>query len=303
VSQLRLLVIGAEGQVARALREAAAGAPDLVLGCAARPQLDLTRPETIAPAMEAFRPDVVINPAAYTAVDRAEAEPNLAFAVNGDGAGAVAASAARLGAPIVHVSTDYVFDGAKAGPYTETDAPSPRTMYGGSKLAGEAAVAAAAPRHVILRTAWVYAPYGGNFVRTMARLSTEREALRVVDDQFGCPTYAPDLAAAVLAIARMLATGWRDDLAGVTHLAGPDALSWCAFARCIVAEGARAGVARCVPVEAIATADYPTAAPRPANSRLSSERAAQVFGVRLPPLEVSLTDCLARMAGAEGAPT
>ncbi|HZZ90299.1 MAG TPA: dTDP-4-dehydrorhamnose reductase [Caulobacteraceae bacterium] len=297
MSRLRVLMIGAEGQVVRALHEAAAGAPDVVLGCAARPDVDLTRPETIAPALAAFGPDLVVNPAAYTAVDQAESEPDLAFAVNRDGAGAVAAAAHALGAPIIHVSTDYVFDGEKAGPYLETDAPAPRTVYGRSKLAGEAAVAAAAPRHVILRTAWVYAPWGRNFVRTMARLSAERDALQVVDDQVGCPTYAPDIAAAVLAIARRIgAEGWRNDFAGVTHLAGPDALSWCGFARRIVAEGARRGVARCVPVTAIATADYPTPALRPANSQLATQRLASLFGVGLPPLEASLRDCLARMA-------
>ena len=189
----------------------------------------------------------MINPAAYTAVDKAESELDLAFAVNRDGAGAVAACrAAACGAPVIQISTDYVFDGAKAEPYVESDPVAPQGVYGRSKLEGEQVVAAANPRHVILRTAWVYAPFGANFVRTMLRLAAERDSLRVVDDQVGCPTYAPDIAEAVLAIGRQIVgDGWRDDFAGVTHLAGPEALSWCGFARRIVAGGGpRAAAAR-----------------------------------------------------------
>jgi dTDP-4-dehydrorhamnose reductase len=292
---MRVFVIGAEGQIARSLREAAAGAPDVVLGIGARPEVDLIRPETLPPALEAFAPDVVVNPAAYTAVDQAEREPELAFAVNRDGVAAAAQAAARVGAPIVHLSTDYVFNGAKSGPYLETDPPNPLGVYGRSKLEGERAVAASGARCVILRTSWVYAPFGANFVRTMLRLADERDRLRVVDDQIGCPTYAPDLADAILAIARRLvAGGWRDEYAGLTHIAGPDALSWCGFAKRIV-EGAAARGGRSVEVEAITTADYPTAARRPANSRLSCERLARVFDLRLPPLQTSLDACLDRL--------
>src|SRR5580698_683514 len=202
----------------------------------ARPHMDLTRPATILPAMEAFGPDVVVSAAAYTAVDRAESEPELAYAINRDGAGAAAEGAARLGAPIIHLSTDYVFDGAKDGAYVETDLPSPQGVYGRSKLEGEHAVAAANPRHLIARTAWIYAPFGSNFVRTMLRLSADRDGLRVVDDQIGCPTYAPDLTDAILEVARTWSRdGWRSQHAGVTHIAGPDAVTWCAFARQIIA--------------------------------------------------------------------
>ena len=263
--------------------------------------MDLPRPETILRAMEAFRPDVVVSAAAYTAVDRAESEPELVYTINRDGAGAAAAAAARLGAPIIQFSTDYVFDGAKDGAYVEADPPSPQGVYGRSKLEGEHAVAAANPRHLIARTSWIYAPFGSNFVRTMLRLSVERDGLRVVDDQIGCPTYAPDLADAILAIARLWARdGWRDDHAGVTHLAGPDAVTWCAFARHIVAGAASRG-GRHVEVEAITTAQYPTPAKRPANSRLSTERLASVFGLRLPPLERSLSACLDRLMDERGA--
>jgi len=295
---MRIFVTGAEGQVARSLREAATIDTTLVLGWGARPDVDLTQPDTVHRAIDAFRPDLVINPAAYTAVDKAEAEPDLAFAINRDGAGAVAEAAAKAGAPIIQLSTDYVFDGAKGGPYLEDDAPSPTGVYGQSKFAGERAVAAANSRHVILRTAWVYAPFGGNFVRTMLRLAGDRDWLTVVDDQIGCPTYAPDIATAVLSIARLVqADGWRADYAGATNCAGPDAMSWCGFARAIVAGAAERG-GRNIPVEAITTAQYPTPAKRPANSRLDTGRLASVFGVRMPPLEDSLGRCLDQLVGA-----
>jgi dTDP-4-dehydrorhamnose reductase len=294
---MRIFVTGAEGQVARSLREAAALDDAIEMACGARPDVDLLRPATAARAIEAFRPDLVVNPAAYTAVDRAESEPDLAFAINRDGAGAVARAAAGVGAPIIHLSTDYVFDGIKPGPYLESDAPCPAGVYGASKLAGEAAVAEANPRHMILRTAWVYAPFGANFVRTMLRLSGERELLTVVDDQVGCPTYAPDIAAAILAIAsRLDRGGWQGAYAGVTNCAGPDAMSWRAFAQAIVSGSALRG-GRDIPVASITTADYPTPAKRPANSRLDSARLADLLGVRLPPCEVSLGDCLDRLVG------
>jgi dTDP-4-dehydrorhamnose reductase len=295
---MRLYVIGRHGQVARSLREAAARDPSIVFGCGERPAVDLLRPESIAPALKDFRPDLVINPAAYTAVDRAESEPEQAFALNRDGAGAVAAAAAALGVPVVHLSTDYVFDGTKAAPYIESDPVGPRSVYGQSKLEGERAVAAAHPRHIILRTAWIYAPFGANFVRTMLRLATEHDGLRVVDDQIGCPTYAPDIADAIIGIGKKVtAREWQSAFTGVTHLAGPDAVTWCAFARAIIAGAALRG-ARSVPVQPILTADYPTPAARPANSRLATDRLASVFDVRLPALRISLENCLDRLLQA-----
>jgi dTDP-4-dehydrorhamnose reductase len=295
---VRVYVVGTEGQVARSLREAATNCPDMVIGCAGRPDVDILRGDLVERALLAFSPDVVINPAAYTAVDRAESEPDLAFAVNRDGAGIVAATAAKLGIPIIHLSTDYVFDGQKQSPYVETDAVAPNSVYGRSKLAGEHEVARANHRHVILRTSWIYAPFGNNFVRTMLRLSDVRDRLTVVDDQIGCPTFAPDIANAIIAISRKIESiGWQQQLAGVTHLAGPDEITWCGFARLIM-QGKQKRGGRFVPVDAISTADYPTAAARPANSRLGCERLATVFDVHMPPLERSLDNCMDRLLGA-----
>lgn len=292
---MRLYVIGGHGQVARSMREAAALDNQIVFGFGERPEVDLLKPDSVKKAIEAFEPDLVVNPAAYTAVDKAESESELAFAINRDGAGAVAAAAADQGAPIIHFSTDYVFDGKKRGAYVENDLVAPQGVYGWSKLEGELAVADANPQHIIFRTAWVYAPFGGNFVRTMLRLSMERDRLRVVDDQLGCPTYAPDIADAVLALSCQLArTGWRDEFKGVTHLCGPDALTWCEFARKIVDEAARRG-GRSVAVDPIATFEYPTPAARPANSQLSTKRLETVFAHRLPILERSLKSCLDRL--------
>ena len=295
---MRLYVVGTEGQVARALREAAIECPDMTFGCGGRTELDIRYPELVEKALAAFSPDLVINPAAYTAVDRAESESDLAFAINRDGAGNVAAAAARLGIPIVHLSTDYVFDGNKSGRYVETDAVAPMGVYGHSKLAGEHAVAAANDRHIILRTSWVFAPFGNNFVRTMLRLSADRDRLTVVDDQVGCPTYAPDIAAAIMTIGRQIgSSSWQERFAGVTHLAGPDEVSWYDFA-CKIVRLSETRKARSVTVEAISTAAYPTAAHRPANSRLCCDRLASIFHIRLPPLEVSLEHCLERLLGA-----
>jgi dTDP-4-dehydrorhamnose reductase len=295
---MRLYVIGGQGQVARSLREAAAGNDGIVFGYAERPDVDLLRPGSIARALADFHPDIVINPAAYTAVDKAESEPDQAFALNRDGAGTVAAAAAKQGVPVIHFSTDYVFDGAKDAAYVESDPVSPRCVYGQSKYEGELAVAAANPRHIVLRTSWVYAPFGTNFVRTMLRLAAERDSLRVVNDQIGCPTYAPDIAAAVITIAgKVLAEGWHVRFAGVTHLAGPDALTWYAFANDIIRGAALRG-GRLVPISPILTSDYPTPAARPANSRLSTARLASVFDARLPPLERSLANCLDRLVKA-----
>jgi dTDP-4-dehydrorhamnose reductase len=292
---MRLYVIGGQGQVARSLREAAACDTDIVFGWARRPEVDLLRPASIAQALAEFRPDIVINPAAYTAVDKAESEPEQAFAVNRDGARAVAAAAASQGVPVIHLSTDYVFDGTKDIPYVEGDPVNPRSVYGRSKLEGELAVAAVNPQHIVLRTAWVYSPFGTNFARTMLRLAGERDQLRVVDDQLGCPTYAPDIALAAIAVAKkVIGEGWSPKFAGVTHLVGPDALTWYEFASDIVRGAALRG-GRLVPISPIATSDYPTPAERPANSRLSTARLASVFDVRLPPLERSLADCLDRL--------
>jgi dTDP-4-dehydrorhamnose reductase len=292
---MRLFVIGGEGQVARSLREVASRRDNIVFGFGARPDVDLLRPASIVKALADFRPDLVVNPAAYTAVDKAESEPDQAFALNRDGARAVAAAAADRGVPVIHLSTDYVFDGKKKEPYSETDSVGPQGVYGRSKLEGELAVAEVNPRHIVLRTSWVYAPFGGNFVRTMLRLMAERDRLRVVDDQLGCPTYAPDIARAIVEIAQRWAdSDWDSKHTGVTHIAGPDVRTWCGFAREIVQGAAERG-GRLIPVDPIPTSDYPTPATRPANSCLSTERLEAIFGVRLPPLTSSLDDCLDRL--------
>jgi dTDP-4-dehydrorhamnose reductase len=295
---VRLYVIGTEGQVARSLREASTNSPDIVVGCGGRPDVDICHLDLVEKALLKFSPDIVVNPAAYTAVDRAESEPDLAFAINRDGAGIVAVAAARLGIPIIHLSTDYVFDGRKGSPYVETDAVAPNSVYGRSKLAGEYAVATANDRHIILRTSWIYAPFGTNFVRTMLRLSADRDRLSVVDDQIGCPTFAPDVAVAIITIARKIGSaGWQQRFEGVTHLAGPNEITWCGLARQIMQlKQNRDG--RLVPVDAISTADYPTAAARPGDSRLRCDRLNTIFDVHMPPLERSLKICMERLLGA-----
>jgi dTDP-4-dehydrorhamnose reductase len=292
---MRIFVIGSEGQVARSLRDLAQSSSEIEIRCSSRTHLDVLQPQSVSQALSEFSPDIVVNPAAYTAVDRAESEADLAFAINRDGARCVALAAERLNIPIIHLSTDYVFDGEKNTPYIETDLVAPQSVYGRSKLAGELAVAAANPRHIILRTSWVYAPFGSNFVRTMLRLRSNHDRLRVVNDQTGCPTYAPDIATAILSIAQTVGSqSWQSEFAGVTHLAGPDRTTWYAFAQKIMNLVAASG-ARAADVDPITTADYPTAARRPPNSCLNCDRLQSIFNLRLPALSISLKDCLDRL--------
>ena len=295
---MRVVVTGREGQVARSLAERAtpAGATLIALG---RPELDLEQPQKIAAALAAARPDVVVSAAAYTAVDLAESEEARAFAVNAAGAGAVAAAARALGVPIIHISTDYVFDGSASRPYREDDATGPVSAYGRSKLAGEQAVAEATPNHAILRTAWVYSPFGKNFVRTMLRLGRERDEVSVVSDQLGCPTSALDIADAVLSVARnLVAAPDQPALRGLFHMAAQGEANWAEFAEAIFAEAA-AGGRRPVAVRRIASVDYPTPARRPANSRLDGTRFTAVHGITLPHWRGSLAVCVARLLKQE----
>ena len=290
----RIAVTGRHGQVARALGETGEAAGYDIIPVA-RPLLDLARPDTIEPALRAVRPDAIVSAAAYTAVDRAESEPELAYAINAAGAGQVAAAAAAMGVPVVHLSTDYVFSGDKATPYVEADAVGPLGVYGASKLAGERAVAAAGPDHVILRTAWVYSPFGSNFVKTMLRLAADREVVRVVADQWGCPTAAADIAAAVLQIVdNLLAAPADRHLRGLFHFTGRGETTWAGFAAAIFAASRRRGgpFAR---VENITTADYPTAARRPARSSLDSRRIAAVHGIAPVDWETALETCMDRL--------
>lgn len=292
---MKILVAGAQGQLARALVERAQARGGCEVVALGRPQLDLLDKATIARAIETVRPDLVVNAAAYTAVDKAETDGEAAFALNCDGAGALAAATNAGGCPILHVSTDYVFDGTKPTPYVETDGTNPAGVYGRSKLAGEAAVAAANPRHLIVRTAWLYAPYGQNFLRTILRLARERPQLRVIADQHGNPTYAPHLADAILAIAGRLREGKAGaDVWGIYHAAASGETTRAGFAAAIVAAGARLGVPQ-IPVIPITTAEYPLPAKRPANSRLDCAKLGRTFGVYLPPWQQGVAECIERL--------
>lgn len=292
---MRIVVTGREGQVARSLAERApvSGHELVRLG---RPELDLANdPDAIADVLAKARPQVIVSAAAFTAVDKAESERELAFAVNERGAGAVARAARRLGVPVVHLSTDYVFDGEKAAAYVESDSTGPTGAYGESKLAGEVAVRSEQPASAVLRTAWVYSPFGANFVKTMLRLANDRDTVRVVADQRGNPTSALDIADGVIAVAENLASE-DEAYRGVYHMTAAGEATWAEFAEAVLAVSARAG-GPSAKVERIATADFPTAARRPANSRLDSGRLAQVHGVRLPDWKDSLPAVVERLLG------
>ncbi|HYE95250.1 MAG TPA: dTDP-4-dehydrorhamnose reductase [Rubricoccaceae bacterium] len=289
---MRVLVTGAGGQIGHELveRAPAFGVEATGLGHAA---LDVADAGAVRRAIGGVEPDVVINAAAYTAVDRAETEPEVAFAINRDGVAALASACAAHGIPLIHFSTDYVFDGTKRTPYTEDDPPNPLGVYGRSKWEGEEAVRAVLDRHVILRTAWVFAGHGHNFVRTMLRLAREREVLRVVADQEGCPTPARGAAEAALTIARQLAeppARW-----GTYHVAGTPPTTWHRFAEAIAAEARRHGPLVATHVEPITTADYPTPAPRPAYAVLDTRRTARAFGLTPPAWREALPEVVAAL--------
>jgi len=289
---MRILIIGRTGQIAT---ELLARLPDAV--ALEPPALDLTDAASIAAAFAEHRPEAVINAAAYTAVDRAEDDRALAFAVNATGPRLLGEAAARAGIPVVHYSTDYVFDGSKDAPYTEADAPDPIGAYGASKLAGELLLHLAQPRSVTFRTAWVCSPHGGNFVKTMLRLGAEREELRVVADQQGAPTFAADLAAAAIAVLpRLVAAPAGEHCFGVFHLTGAPYTNWHDFAAAIFAGAARRGhkAPRLVP---ITTAEYPTRAKRPANSRLDCSRARDILGLAPVDWRQGLDACLTALIG------
>lgn len=291
---MRMLVFGHDGQVAHALRTMSW--QDVDVTALGRAGADITDPGAVRRAVEAARPDVAVNTAAYTAVDRAETEAEQAFAVNRDGAGHIAAACAAAGVPLIHYSTDYVFDGAKDGPWREDDPIAPLGVYGASKAAGEEAVRAAGPRHVILRTAWVFGAHGNNFVRTMLRLGAERERLGIVADQRGCPTAAADLATAAVTVARhVLATGegW-----GTYHCCGAPPTTWHGFAEAIFEERRRVTGLAPPRLDAIATADYPTPARRPANSVLDTTRFTGRFGLPAPAWRDALAGVVRQLLAA-----
>ncbi len=290
----RILVTGGSGQVATELAARAA------VTLAGRPDFDFERPDTVAAAFDRAEPSLVVNAAAWTAVDAAEASPDAAYRANRDGPAALAALCARAGVPLVHISTDYVFDGLKPSPYVEDDPVGPTGVYGASKLAGEQAVLESGARAAVLRTAWVYNATGKNFVRTMLGAARKNPRLRVVADQQGCPTHAGDLADAILAVAARMQAGWQPAYGGVFHACGQGSATWHGFALAIFAEAARHG--RPAPeVSAITTADYPTPARRPANSRLACGKLAEVFGVALPPWQPALARTVEAIVTREAA--
>lgn len=291
---MKLLVTGREGQVVQSLVEKASQRSDLQMIALGRPELDLAKPETVHNAVEAIKPDFVISAAAYTAVDLAEDERELAFAVNATGAQAVAEAAKACKVPVIHLSTDYVFAGDADEPYVESDVTGPRGAYGSSKLEGERLVAQANPHHIILRTAWVYSPFGKNFVKTMLKLAETRDILSVVSDQWGNPTSALDIADAIIQVTDHLAMTPDFSAYGVYHLAGSGDTNWSGFARAIFSASAKLGGSTAT-VTDIATADYPTKAVRPANSRLSTAKFQQAFNWSAPHWKSSLRDVVSRL--------
>lgn len=294
---MKILVTGQNGQVARSLVERAAQAEDIAVAVAGRPEFDLVDPAAIERTIAATDADVVVSAAAYTQVDRAEDEPGLARAVNALGAEAVARSAAARGLPVIHLSTDYVFSGQGTRAYDEEHRPDPASVYGATKLEGEQRVAVANPRHVILRTAWVYSPFGRNFVRTMIRLAAERDEISVVADQWGNPTSALDIAEAILRVARRLNA---DDGAayGLYHFAGTGATSWSGLAEAVMTVLAREGWPYAC-IRPITTEQFPTRARRPANSRLSTRKFDAVFGWQAPDWQASMAGVVRRLVAEE----
>lgn len=290
---MRIAVTGLKGQLVASLTERGpqVGHEIVVLG---RPALDLAEPSGVTSAILRVEPDLVISAAAYTAVDKAESEPELAMAINGVGAEKVAEAAARIGVPVIHVSTDYVFDGMKSAPYVEADPTAPLGVYGATKLEGEKRVAAATDNHVIVRVAWLYSPFGANFVKTMLRLAKTLDSVRVVDDQRGGPTSALDIADAILAIGMRLSGDSSRELRGIFHMPPIGETSWAGFAEEIFRDAVKRGGRRCR-VEPITTAEYPTPARRPKNSRLSGDKLQRIYGLALPDWTESLNTCVDRL--------
>jgi dTDP-4-dehydrorhamnose reductase len=285
-----IFVAGKSGQLGRCLSDIARRR-NIRIVVAGRPDFDIGQPKSIDRALNAVAPQIIINAAAYTAVDKAEIELERCYLVNRDGARQLAAAAWRRNVPFIQISTDYVFDGQKSSPYREDDGTAPLGVYGRTKLEGEKAVLAAHPEALILRTSWVYSPFGSNFVKTMLRLAESRPLLRVVDDQRGCPTSAHDLAAALLDIVPQILEAGATRRAGIYHLSGTGQTTWHGFAAEILANVKRRGW-RVPALEAITTADYPTLAQRPANSVLDCTKMERAFGIKLPTWSTSVADCI-----------
>ena len=285
---MRVLITGKNGQVGRCLVEQLNRLPEITFLALDRAELDITNEAQINRIVDEFKPHIIINAAAYTAVDKAESEVDLAYAVNRDGPKFLAEAAERTNATILHISTDYVFSGDKEGSYNELDLTSPQGVYGESKLAGEKAVIEACSCHIILRTAWVFGEHGNNFVKTMLRLAKTHERLDIVGDQFGGPTYAGDISGALIAIITKIEDDEPVEF-GLYHFSGLPHVSWFEFSQVIFHEAKESGFLKRMPaLTAIRTTDYPTLAKRPDNSRLATEKITNTFGVEASDWKVAL---------------
>ena len=286
---MNILLLGQHGQLSRELQLSLGQQAEVkVFG---RAQLDLSQPEQLRRQLQTLQPDLIVNAAAHTAVDRAESEPELAFAINAVAPGILAERAAELGVPLIHYSTDYVFDGSKPTPYTEQDAPKPLNVYGRSKLAGEQAIQAVGGAHLILRTSWVYSLHGSNFLLSMQRLLQERDSLNVVADQIGAPTWAGSIAQATAQLIEHWRAG-RPGPWGIYHLTSLGETSWFGFANAIAEQLRAQGKHACAPTP-IPSSAYPTPAQRPLNSRLDCSRLQRDWAIQLPRWQQALADCLA----------
>ena len=296
---MRILLTGATGQVGKALLPLLQEQGEVAV--ASRAECDLCSSDAIRKLVAEVRPSVIVNPAAYTAVNEAEAQRELAYAINCTAAGTLAEEARKSGAMFVHYSTDYVFDGAKRGAYTEDDEPAPLNVYGASKLAGERAVAAAGGRYLVLRTSWVYGAAGTNFLLTIRRLAREREELKIVDDQVGGPTSAMAIAQATATLVRRYATVAEGAFpAGLYHMTAEGSVSWCGFARAIVADLGEGETFRLQRILAISSSQYPTPARRPLNSVLCNSKFARTFGFRLETWPSGLAEVIREIHSREG---
>ncbi|WP_460119037.1 dTDP-4-dehydrorhamnose reductase [Pseudomonas sp. S2_C03] len=289
---MRILISGQHGQVSTELQHHLKTLGELVV--LGRTEFDLTNPQQLRQQVRRVRPDLIINAAAYTAVDQAENESQIAFAINATAPGILAEEAAQLGIALIHYSTDYVFDGNKSTPYNEDDAPNPLGVYGQSKLAGEQAITAVQGQHLILRTSWVYSNHGRNFLLTMQRLLQEKPELRVVADQIGAPTWAGTIAQSTRALIERWQAG-QSGAWGTYHLTAQGETSWFGFAQAI-GDALRAQGKACANLLPIPSSDYPTPATRPLNSRLDGQRLQREWGVSQPDWQTALRECLAAQA-------
>lgn len=287
---MRILITGKHGQVVQSFLEISKDA-DFEVITLGRPEVDFSNPSNLKDAIIAQKPDAIINAAAYTAVDKAQSEPETAYAVNVTATGEIAKAAKELGVPLIHISTDYVFSGDKDTPYIETDEIGPCSIYGQTKLEGEEIIDKTYDNYAIFRTAWVYSPYGNNFVKTMLRLGEARDELSVVADQFGCPTSAIEIARALKIISLRLIKNKSPNLRGIFHLTANNETNWAGFAKEIFAQNKEMG-GKDIIIHPISTDQYPTPAKRPKNSRLNCDKLATYYGIKLPNWEISLKECL-----------